>query len=103
MANRVREFRRGSQRTNCSATRSWPEQRHGDSRRRVFKTPEGPRIGSPEIARRYDPDGRWTSSRAFNFPDQADWVRFSDAAIAAIEHAFPGAFAHPDTTTTTKD
>jgi hypothetical protein len=70
---------------------------------RVFKTEQGPRVASPEIARRYDPDGRWTSSRAYNFPDQADWVRFSDAAIAAIEHAFPGAFAHPDTTTTTKD
>jgi hypothetical protein len=70
---------------------------------RVFRTPEGLRIGSPEIARRYDPDGRWTSSRAFNFPDQADWVRFSVAAIAAIERAYPGALAHPDTTTPTKD
>jgi hypothetical protein len=70
---------------------------------RVFQTPEGLRIGSPEIARRYDPDGRWTSSRSWNFPVAADWVRFGVAAIAAIARACPGALAHPDTTTTTKD
>jgi len=70
---------------------------------RVFQTTEGLRISSPEIARRYDPDGRWTSSRAWNFPVAADWVRFSVAAIAAIERAYPGALVHPDTTTTTKD